>query len=65
MVQPMAQEIHQMIVQMENVNARNVQQIFGGQGLMVTERQDQPIFQSQGNPTFHLGSPSLGSSSKD
>lgn len=55
MVQPIAQEIHQVIVQMEAVNAKNVQQIFGGQGLQVNEKQDQPIIQIQGNPTLHFG----------
>ncbi|GAB4138923.1 MAG: hypothetical protein Fur0046_13770 [Cyanobacteria bacterium J069] len=55
MVQPLAQEIHQVIVQMEDVNAKNMQQIFGGQGLQVNEKQDQPIIQIQGNPTLHFG----------
>ena len=57
MVQPIAQEIHQVMVQFDDVNAKNVQQIFGGQGLQVNERQDQPIVQIQGNPTLHFGSP--------
>lgn len=56
MVQPIAQEIHQVMVQFDDVNAKNVQQIFGGQGLQVNERQDQPIVQIQGNPTLHFGS---------
>ena len=60
MVKPIAQEIHQVIVQMDDVNAKNVQQIFGGQGLQVNEKQDQPIIQVQGNPTFHFGKPSQG-----
>jgi hypothetical protein len=55
MVQPIAQEIHQVIVQMNDLNARNVQQIFGGQGLQVNERQDQPIIQIQGNPVLNFG----------
>lgn len=55
LVQPIAQEIHQVLVQMESVNAKNVQQIFGGQGLQVNEKQDQPIIQIQGNPTLHFG----------
>lgn len=54
-VKPIAQEIHQVIVQMEEVNAKNLQQIFGGQGLQVNEKQDQPIIQIQGNPTLHFG----------
>ena len=55
MVKPIAQEIHQVIVRFDDVNAKNVQQIFGGQGLQVNEKQDQPIIQVQGNPTFHFG----------
>ncbi|MGV0024742.1 hypothetical protein [Phormidesmis priestleyi] len=55
-VKPIAQEIHQVLVRFEDVNAKNVQQIFGGQGLQVNERQDQPIIQIQGNPTLHFGS---------
>lgn len=55
MVKPIAQEIHQVIVWFDDVNAKNVQQIFGGQGLQVNEKQDQPIIQVQGNPTFHFG----------
>jgi hypothetical protein len=50
----MVQEI-QTLVQFDDVNAQNVQQIFGGQGLQVNAAQEQPIFQIQGNPTFHLG----------
>ncbi|NJK27443.1 MAG: DUF479 domain-containing protein, partial [Coleofasciculaceae cyanobacterium SM2_3_26] len=49
----LAEEIHQ-VIQFEDVNARNVQQIFGGQGLQVNERQEQPIIQIQGNPTLKL-----------
>ena len=55
MVKSIAQEIHQVVVQFDDVNARNVQQIFGGQGLQVNEKQDQPIIQIQGNPTLHFG----------
>lgn len=54
-IQPIAQEIHQVLVQMEQVNAENVQQIFGGQGLQVNARQEQPIIQIQGNPTLNFG----------
>jgi hypothetical protein len=53
-VQSMVQEIN-TLVQFDDVNAQNVQQIFGGQGLQVNAPQEQPIFQIQGNPTFHLG----------
>ena len=56
-VKPIAQEIHQTIVQFDDVNAENVQQIFGGQGLMVTATQEQPIIQIQGNPVLHFGKP--------
>ncbi|MBD2022003.1 hypothetical protein H6F43_17630 [Leptolyngbya sp. FACHB-36] len=56
-VKPIAQEIHQVLVRFDDVNAKNVQQIFGGQGLQVNERQDQPIIQIQGNPTMHFGTP--------
>lgn len=52
--QKIAEEIHQ-VIQFGDVNAKNVQQIFGGQGLMVTERQEQPIIQIQGNPTLNFG----------
>ncbi len=55
MVQPIAQEIYQVIVQFDDVNAQNVQQIFGGQGLQVNATQDQPIIQIQGNPTLNFG----------
>lgn len=58
MLKPIAEEIHQVIVQMDDVNAKNVQQIFGGQGLQVNEKQDQPIIQIQGNPTLNFGSSS-------
>jgi len=57
-VKPIAQEIHQVIVQIEAINAKNVQQIYGGQGLQVNEKQEQPIIQIQGNPTLHFGKPS-------
>jgi hypothetical protein len=52
-IQPLVTEIIQVI--QNNVDAKNVQQIFGGQGLMVTEKQDQPIIQIQGNPTLNFG----------
>jgi hypothetical protein len=53
-VQSLVQEI-QTLVQFDDVNAQNVQQIFGGQGLQVNSSQEQPIFQIQGNPTIHIG----------
>jgi hypothetical protein len=52
-VQPLVAEIVQVI--QNNVDAKNVQQIFGGQGLMVNEKQEQPIIQIQGNPTLNFG----------
>jgi Asp-tRNA(Asn)/Glu-tRNA(Gln) amidotransferase B subunit len=52
-VQPLVTEIIQNI--QNNVGAKNVQQIFGGQGLMVNAVQEQPIIQIQGNPTLHFG----------
>jgi hypothetical protein len=54
-VEPIVQQIHQTIVQFDDVNAENVMQVFGGQGLMVTAKQDQPIIQIQGNPTLNFG----------
>jgi hypothetical protein len=54
-VKPIAQEIYQVLVQFDDINAKNVQQVFGGQGLQVNEKQDQPIIQIQGNPTLHFG----------
>ncbi len=59
-IKPLVQEIQQMLVKFDDVNAKNVQQIFGGQGLQVNEKQDQPIVQIQGNPTLHFGTPPKG-----
>jgi hypothetical protein len=53
-VKVLVQEI-QTLVQFDDVNAKNVMQVFGGQGLQVNEKQEQPIFQIQGNPTINLG----------
>jgi hypothetical protein len=53
-VQSLVQEIR-TLVQFDDVNAQNVQQIFGGQGLQVNASQKQPIIQIQGNPTLHFG----------
>ncbi|HIK39292.1 hypothetical protein [Thermoleptolyngbya sp. M55_K2018_002] len=50
----LAQEIHQ-IINIDKVQGRNVQQVFGGQGLQVNDP-NQPVFQIQGNPIFNLGS---------
>lgn len=36
---------------------QNVMNVFGGQGLQVNEKQDQPIMQIQGNPTLNFGVP--------
>lgn len=49
----LAQEIHQ-IINIDKVQGRNVQQVFGGQGLQVSDP-NQPVFQIQGNPIFNLG----------
>ncbi|WOB44864.1 hypothetical protein HNI00_18175 [Thermoleptolyngbya oregonensis NK1-22] len=49
----LAQEIHQ-IINIDKVQGRNVQQVFGGQGLQVNDP-NQPVFQIQGNPIFNLG----------
>lgn len=50
----LADEIHQVIVTLENVTGRNVQQNFGGQNLQVNDP-NQPVIQVQGNPTFNFG----------
>ena len=55
-VQSLVQEI-KTLVQFDDVNAQNVQQIFGGQGLQVNASQEQAIIQIQGNPTLHFGKP--------
>lgn len=49
----LAQEIHQ-IINIDKVQGRNIQQVLGGQGLQVNDP-NQPVFQIQGNPIFHLG----------
>jgi hypothetical protein len=48
-----ADEIHQ-VISLNNTNAENIQQIFGGQGIQINEKQDQPIMQFQGNPTINI-----------
>ena len=51
----LADEIHQVIVTMEDVTGRNVQQNFGGQNLQVNDP-NQPVIQVQGgNHTFNFG----------
>lgn len=54
MVKPIGQEIHQVIVEMDHVNARNVQQIFGGQGLQVNDPKSQ-VIQAGDNAKFYFG----------
>jgi methyl coenzyme M reductase beta subunit len=54
-----ATEIYQFI-QLNNSDAKNVQQVFGGQALMVTGKQEQPIVQVLGNPTFNFNPKSNG-----
>ncbi|MBF2046833.1 MAG: hypothetical protein IGS54_05600 [Elainella sp. C42_A2020_010] len=51
--QKLAEEIHQ-VVQFEDVNARNVQQVFGGQGLQVNDPKSQ-VIQAGDNAKFYFG----------
>lgn len=51
--QKIAEEIHQ-VVQIDDVNAKNVQQIFGGQGLQVNDPQSQ-VIQAGDNAKFYFG----------
>ncbi|MEX0268200.1 hypothetical protein AB3R30_03575 [Leptolyngbyaceae cyanobacterium UHCC 1019] len=53
MVQPIAQEIHQVLVQMEDVNARNSMQVFGGEGFQNNDPQA-PIFQGVHNSPINI-----------
>ncbi|WP_204102847.1 MULTISPECIES: hypothetical protein [Spirulina sp. CCY15215] len=55
--QTIAEEIYRQI-QIDNVSAKNLQQIFDGQGLQVNEKQEQPIIQIQGNPVLNFSSKS-------
>jgi len=48
-VKPFAQEIHQVIVQMENVSAENLMQVFDGQGLQVNNP-SAPTIQAKDSP---------------
>lgn len=55
-----AQEVHQLaqqIINIESIDGRNIQNIYGGQGLQVNDP-NQPVFQIQGNPTIHFGAQS-------
>jgi len=51
--QKLAEEIHQ-VVQFDDVNARNVLQIFGGQGLQVNDPKS-PTIQAGENAKFYFG----------
>ncbi|MBE9064387.1 hypothetical protein [cf. Phormidesmis sp. LEGE 11477] len=51
MVEPIVQEIHRTIVQVDNTSARNLQQNFGGQGLQVNNPNSQ-VVQAGDNNTF-------------
>ncbi len=53
-VQPIAQEIHQVLVRFDDVNAKNVQQVFGGQGLQVNDPKSQ-VIQAGDNARFYFG----------
>ena len=53
-VRQLAADIYQEIH--SDVDAKNVLQVFGGQGMQITEKQDQPIMQILGNPTLNFGS---------
>lgn len=48
-VKPFVQEIHQVIVQMENVSAENLMQVFDGQGLQVNNP-SAPTIQAKDSP---------------
>lgn len=63
MVQPIAQEIHQVIVQMDDVNAKNVMQVFGGEGFQNNDSQA-PIFQGVHNSPININY-NYGDKSKD
>ena len=54
--QQLATEIYQTIT-IAHQEGQNVMNVFGGQGLQVNEKQDQPIIQIQGNPTLNFGVP--------
>lgn len=52
-VKPIAQEIHQVIVQMEKVNAKNMMQVLGGEGFQNNDSQA-PIFQGVHNSPISI-----------
>jgi hypothetical protein len=51
----LAEEIYQ-VVQFDDVNARNVQQVFGGQGLQVNDPKS-PVIQAGENAKIYIGFP--------
>jgi len=53
-VEPIAQEIHQVLVQFDDINARNVQPIYGGQGLQVNDPKSQ-VIQTGDHAKFYFG----------
>jgi hypothetical protein len=53
MVQPLAQEIHQVIVQFDDVNARNSMQVSGGEGFQNNDSQA-PILQGVHNSPINI-----------
>ncbi len=53
-VEPIVQEIHQTIVQFDDIIARNVQQVSGGQGLQVNDPKSQ-VIQAGDNAKFYFG----------
>ncbi|MEB3268802.1 MAG: hypothetical protein VKJ09_09700 [Leptolyngbya sp.] len=55
-MEPIARELQQVLVQIEAGNARNVQQVSGGQGLQVNDPQSQ-VIQAGDNARFYFGMP--------
>jgi hypothetical protein len=49
-VEPIVQQIHQTIVQFDDIIARNVQQVSGGQGLQVNDPKSQVIQAGDNSP---------------
>jgi hypothetical protein len=52
-VEPIVQEIHQTIVQFDDIIGRNVQQVSGGQGLQVNDP-NAPVIQAGDNANFNF-----------
>ena len=52
-VKQIAGEIHQVLFEMKDINARNVMQVMGGQGLQVNDPQSQ-VIQAGDNNTFNF-----------